>query len=224
MRRMTWGARIFLFFIGILLGGAFALLINLLFSSPANADTNTVSSTITGTTTVDKTPPTASAPSIVINNQDVCTTATSVAIQTQILGFATGQTVTDQNCERLKLARSLYGMGMKVAAVSVLCQDERVYNGMYMAGTPCPYLGKIGKAAQAMWDENPHMVPGYDGPQPKKLSPLNAEKTTVVPPNTEVKTEIKKEDEWENYITESDENGQGLAIFGTVAAALLLLL
>ena len=80
----------------------------------ANAQTNTVTSTVTGTntvtgtTTVDKTPPTASAPSIVINNSDVCKSAYSAGVQTQILGIASGITVTDENCERLKLARSLY--------------------------------------------------------------------------------------------------------------------
>ena len=113
------------------------------------ADTNTVSSTVV----TDKTPPTASAPSVVINNNDVCKSAASAAIQTQILGFASGITVTDENCERLKLARSLYGMGMKVAAVSALCQDARVFDAMMMAGTPCPFKGKIGKDAQAAWEE-----------------------------------------------------------------------
>ena len=120
----------------------------------AYADTNTVTSTVTGTTTVDKTPPTASAPSVVINNQDVCSTASSAAIQTQVLGFAGGTTIRDMNCERLKLARSLYGMGMKVAAVSMLCQDERVFDAMMMAGTPCPYEGKIGAEAKKLWEEN----------------------------------------------------------------------
>jgi len=130
------------------------LLIVLLFiPTLAVAQNNTVTSTVTGTTTVDKTPPTASAPSVVINNQDVCTSASSVAIQTQVLGFATGQTVTDENCERLKLARSLYGMGMKVAAVSMLCQDERVFEAMQMAGTPCPIDGKIGEQAKKLWEE-----------------------------------------------------------------------
>ena len=109
------------------------------------ADTNTVTSS--GTVTIDKTPPTASAPSIVINNNDVCKSAYSAGVQTQILGIASGVTVTDKNCERLKLARSLYGMGMKVAAVSTLCQDARVFDAMLMAGTPCPYKGKIGSKA-----------------------------------------------------------------------------
>jgi hypothetical protein len=160
MRRMTWGTRIFLFSVSLVLGGILALL-----SNAVMAETNTVSSTITGTTTVDKTPPTASAPSIVINNQDVCTSASSVAVQTQILGFATGQTVTDENCERLKLARSLYGMGMKVAAVSVLCQDQRVWTGMMMAGTPCPYLGSIGDDAKRKWEDNNYEPPTFE-PKP----------------------------------------------------------
>ena len=118
------------------------------------ADTNTVSSTVV----TDKAPPTASAPSVVINNSDVCKSAASAAIQTQILGFASGITVTDENCERMKLSRSLYLMGMKVAAVSTLCQDARVFDAMWMAGTPCPYLGDIGDDAKKGWEENPDDV------------------------------------------------------------------
>ena len=98
-----------------LIFGAIASLV--LMSSVALAETNTVASTVTGTTTVDKTPPTASAPNVMINNQDVCSTGTSAAVQTQIFGIAGGTTIRDLNCERLKLSRSLYGMGMKVAAV-----------------------------------------------------------------------------------------------------------
>ena len=67
----------------------------------------------------------------------------SGAVQTQILGVSTGEMVRDENCERLKISKTLYDMGMKVAAVSVLCQDRRVYDAMEMAGTPCPFLGKI---------------------------------------------------------------------------------
>ena len=119
------------------------------------ADTNTVS----GTVVTDKSVPTASAPSIVINNNDVCKSAASASIQTQILGFASGITITDKNCERLKLARSLYGMGMKVAAVSTLCQDVRVFDSMWMAGTPCPFMGKIGNDAKVAWKKNLDMIP-----------------------------------------------------------------
>ena len=120
------------------------------------ADTN---STVSSTVVTDKAPPTASAPSVVINNSDVCKSAASAAIQTQILGFASGITITDENCERMKLSRSLYLMGMKVAAVSTLCQDARVFDAMWMAGTPCPYLGAIGDDAKSGWEENPDVVP-----------------------------------------------------------------
>ncbi len=119
------------------------------------ADTNTVSSTVV----TDKAPPTASAPSIVINNSDVCKSAASAAIQTQILGFASGITVSDENCERIKLSRSLYLMGMKVAAVSLLCQDSRVFDAMWMAGTYCPYQGKIGDEAKSGWESSEDEVP-----------------------------------------------------------------
>jgi len=126
-------------------------LISLIPASLFAADSNTV--------VTDKTPPTASAPSIVINNSDICKSAASAAIQTQILGFASGITISDLNCERLKLARSLYGMGMKVAGVSILCQDARVFDGMWMAGTPCPYEGMIGDDAKQAWLDNPDDIP-----------------------------------------------------------------
>lgn len=131
-------------------------------TTSALAETNTVTSTVTGTTTVDKTPPTASAPNVMINNQDVCSTGTSAAVQTQVFGIAGGTTIRDLNCERLKLSRSLYGMGMKVAAVSLLCQDARVFEAMEMAGTPCPYKGKIGIEAAKAWAENPEKRPDYE--------------------------------------------------------------
>jgi hypothetical protein len=119
------------------------------------ADTNTVSSTVV----TDKSVPTANAPSVVVNNSDICKTAASTAVQTQILGVATGITITDENCERIKLSRSLYSMGMKVAAVSTLCADPRVFDAMHMAGTYCPYMGSIGDEARQKWEENPDMVP-----------------------------------------------------------------
>ena len=119
------------------------------------ADTNTVSSTVV----TDKSVPTANAPSVVVNNSDICKTAASTAVQTQILGVATGITITDENCERIKLSRSLYSMGMKVAAVSTLCADPRVFDAMHMAGTYCPYMGAIGEDARKGWEENTDMVP-----------------------------------------------------------------
>jgi len=129
------------------------------------AQTNTVtstSSTVSGTNTIDRTVGTANAPSFGNNNQDVCSYAASAAIQTQILGVAGGTSIRDMNCERLKLSRALYRMGMKVGAVAMLCQDPRVWQAMTMAGTPCPFKGKIGIEAAKAWAENPEMKPDYD--------------------------------------------------------------
>ena len=99
-------------------------------------------------------------PSVVINNSDVCKTAYSAGVQTQILGIASGVTVTDKNCERLKLARSLFGMGMKVAAVSTLCQDARIFDAYdYGREHPARIKGKIGTEALADWEKNLQDVP-----------------------------------------------------------------
>ena len=127
-------------------------------SSTVSSSSNTVS-TSSGNTVVDKAPGTASSPSIVINNSDICVTGVSAAMQTSFLGLSGGTTVRDKNCEVLKLSRTLYGAGLKVAAVSLLCQDARVFDSMMAAGTPCPYGGKIGDKAKALWLANPKEAP-----------------------------------------------------------------
>ena len=140
--------------IGVVLATILIFTLNSMMNS-ALAETNTVSSTVV----TNNTPPTANSPSVVVNNSDVCKTAVAGAVQTQILGISSGITVTDENCERIKLARSLYASGMKVASVSILCQDERVWDSMAMAGTPCPYMGSIGQDAETSWKENMDMIP-----------------------------------------------------------------
>jgi len=105
-------------------------------------------------------PPTAIAPAMMSGgNADLCSTGTSGSVQTQIFGVSTGGTVRDLNCERLKLSKTLYDMGMKVAAVATMCQDRRVFDAMMAAGTPCPAEGKIGEAAKAYWETNPDKKP-----------------------------------------------------------------
>ena len=112
-----------------------------------------------GRTIVISPPPSAISPTAGGSSQDLCTVGISGAIQTQILGISQGESVTDQNCERLKISKTLYDMGMKVAAVSVLCQDRRTFDAMEMAGTPCPFLGEIGDKATEGWKNNPGRIP-----------------------------------------------------------------
>ena len=125
-------------------------------SNNTNRNINESNSTQTINQNVrSKAPPaSAIAPSIMSYSQDLCTVGRSGAFQGQVFGFSTGATVTDENCERLKLSKYLYDTGMKVASVSILCQDPRVFKAMEMAGTPCPYQGKIGKEASMAWAEN----------------------------------------------------------------------
>jgi len=121
---------------------------------------STVRSTADSVSTVKSPPPSAISPAINNSNTDLCTVGVAGAVQTQILGISAGSTVRDMNCERLKLSKTLYDMGMKVAAVSTLCQDKRVFDAMMMAGTPCPYDGAIGSAAKDQWKANPKDQPG----------------------------------------------------------------
>ena len=122
------------------------------------------SSTTNNTTNSDikSSPPSASAPSYNAMTQDVCAVGISAGIQTFGVGISGGKHAIDKNCERLKLARILNDFGMKVAAVAILCQDERVFESMIQAGTPCPIDGKIGKEAKALWSKYDHERPDYD--------------------------------------------------------------
>ena len=121
-------------------------------------------STTTNTTNSDirSSPPSASAPSYNSMTQDVCAVGVSAGVQTFGFGVSGGKHVIDKNCERLKLARILNDFGMKVAAVAILCQDERVFESMIQAGTPCPIDGKIGKEAEALWSKYDNERPDYD--------------------------------------------------------------
>jgi len=106
-------------------------------------------------------PPSAGAPAYNSMTQDVCAVGISAGIQTFGIGVSGGKHVIDKNCERLKLARILNDFGMKVAAVAILCQDERVFESMIQAGTPCPIDGRIGKEAKALWSKYDHERPDY---------------------------------------------------------------
>ena len=131
---------------------------------------STVTSTGSTTTTLKSPPPSAISPTINASNSDLCTVGVSGAVQTQILGISGGMTVRDMNCERLKLSKTLFDMGMKVAAVSTLCQDTRVFDAMMQAGTPCPYDGMIGPEAKAAWQANGDQAPKEKSEEETEMS------------------------------------------------------
>jgi hypothetical protein len=125
--------------------------------SSSNSTTNSTTNSNTKSA-----PPSASSPSYNSMTQDVCAVGGSLGVQTFGLGISGGKHFVDKNCERLKLARILNDFGMKVAAVAILCQDERVFESMIQAGTPCPIDGKIGKEAKQLWGKYDHERPDYN--------------------------------------------------------------
>ena len=125
---------------------------NVVFADDTIKSESTVTSSGTMDTTINSPPPSAISPQISASNSDLCTVGVAGAVQTQILGISAGRTVRDMNCEKLKNAKTMYDMGMKVAAVSVMCQDERVFDAMMNAGTPCPKDGLIGDKARLAWE------------------------------------------------------------------------
>jgi len=124
--------------------------------SSSNSTTNSTSNS-----NIKSAPPTAAAPSFSAQSQDVCATGMSAGVQTFGFGVSGGKTNRDMNCERIKLAKVLYDFGMKVGSVALLCQDERVFEAMINAGTPCPIDGQIGKQAMIIWQKYDFERPDY---------------------------------------------------------------
>jgi hypothetical protein len=161
--------------VGLLLGGLIAYSTNALAADPIVSE-QTVTTNGTQTTTVKSPPPSAIAPQFSAGNgNDLCTVGASGAVQTQILGISVGSTFTEENCLRLKNAKFLYDSGMKVASVSLMCQDQKVFDAMMQAGTPCPYDGLIGEQAKLAWASHTDSTPeqeNADDVESKRLKAL----------------------------------------------------
>jgi hypothetical protein len=133
----------------------------------ATSNSTVTSNSTTSTTSEIKTnPPSAISPSLGANTD--CTFGVSGSVQTSVVGISTGQTVRDINCENLALSSQLYDMGLKIAAIEILClNDYRVFQAMEFSSTPCaiphPETGKglLGEEARAEWakPENKRYIP-----------------------------------------------------------------
>ena len=127
-----------------------------------NTTTSTTSNATTNNTETQKIPVgTANAPSMSSYSQDLCTVGVSGGVQVTGFGVAAGSYFTDENCERMKLGKLLYDFNMRVAAIAILCQDDRIFSAMHHAGTPCPFEGQIGAAAKAQWKKYDVERPDY---------------------------------------------------------------
>ena len=131
-------------------------------SSQTTSTTNTTNNNNNSYTGDTRTVPSASAPGISAMSQDLCTVGVGLGIQKPLIGGSIGITKRDMNCERMKLSKLLFDFNMKVAAVSILCQDNRVFSAMAHAGTPCPFNGKIGDSALEEWNKYDQQRPDYE--------------------------------------------------------------
>lgn len=134
-----------------------------------NINQSVSSSTQRATQRIKSPPASAIAPNAAMSSysQDLCTTGASAAVQTQIFGISAGKTIVDKNCVMLKNAKALYDMGMKVAAVSLMCKGNKdIWVAMYNSSTPCPVMvnGKslIGVDAINYYENNPEERPDYE--------------------------------------------------------------
>ena len=141
----------------------------------------------------------ASAPSMSAMSQDLCVVGISGGVSKFGIGISAGTYRTDENCERIKLSKVLNDLGMKVAAVSILCQDERVFHAMIQSGTPCPYNGKIGNEALKEWKKYDKLRPDYEQYTAdlkyieKKNKKLQAEYEKALEENAEILTKQQEE-------------------------------
>jgi len=161
----------------------------------ATNSTTSTSTTTSSSTGSDIPVNSANSPSYSSMSQDVCSMGVSGSVSTLGFGASVGKHIRDLNCERIKLSKVLYDYGMKVAAVSILCQDERVFEAMLMAGTPCPFEGKIGKDALAQWNKYNMERPDYESYVSKLKSRLKIDEELAEIARQEEVERIKKEQE-----------------------------
>lgn len=123
--------------------------------------------------------PSSFAPSMSAFSQDVCAVPASGGINTGVISLSGGTVLTDENCVRIKLAKTLNDLGLKVSAVSVLCEDIKVWNAMEMSGSPCPIGSALGDTARAAWyelhPERFEALYGKDFKMPTYTTPINLE-------------------------------------------------
>ena len=131
-------------------------------SSSNTTNTNSTTNNNNSYTGDQRVVPSSAAPSLSNMSQDVCSIAVVGGVQKFGLGVSMGTSKRDLNSERLKLAKALHDMNMRVASIALLCQNPMVFEAMAMAGTSCPYLGAIGTEAEEKWKLYSKLRPDYE--------------------------------------------------------------
>jgi len=104
---------------------------------------------------------TAISPSLMSNGSESCLQSITGGVQLVGLGLSSGKYMQDTECNRRRDSITLSNMGMKVAAVSLMCQNPNVWRAMFMSATPCPIIknGKlvVGRSALLEIKQNPEL-------------------------------------------------------------------
>ena len=118
-----------------------------------SSSNSTTSNTTNNSTNQETAVNGSSAPSMSVYGQDSCVIPLAAGVT--VIGFSGsfGSYMRDDECERRKATSVLAKLGMKVAAISLMCQEENVWQSMWDAGTPCPIDGLIGEKAKTKWQE-----------------------------------------------------------------------
>ena len=137
-------------------------------SSNNNSKDDSVSNTYNGAGSSSSMPVgSAIAPSYMSNGMETCLQGSGRSIQTGLIGYTDGSYEKDLDCNRRRDSRLLSDLGMKVAAISRLCQGSvETFRAMMMSATPCPLIasGKliVGKRAFLLMKTQPNLyIPDY---------------------------------------------------------------
>lgn len=132
----------------------------------SNSNNNNVTKTFNGAGSRSMPASTAIAPSLMSNGTQSCLKSISGGVQLVGIGLSSGMYRQDEECNRRLNAITLSNMGMKVASVSLMCQNAQVWRAMFMSATPCPIIRSgrllVGKNALLAIKKNPELwIPDY---------------------------------------------------------------
>ena len=151
-----------------------------------SGSTSSSTTNSTSTSNIKSAPFSSNAPSLGTMNN--CALALSAGVQNFSIGLSAGRHFIDPVCQTINLSKALHGMGMKVAAISLLCQIPEVFKAMSAAysNTPCPIHGKIGAASTKILFEV------YNGKMPTYEQYLKFELKRIKTAQSKIKVEKLK--------------------------------
>ena len=85
--------------------------------------------------------PSVSGPALTTST-DTCMGSSSGSLNGPGFGISVGGTWSDPNCKLLKNSRELWNMGMKAAAMALICTDPANRDALEITGYECPQTAR----------------------------------------------------------------------------------